>query len=186
MSASDINKLLEKTSHWDKDERYMATSDLCNILGKDIKIDEKLEKSICTAVLKQLDDGSNDVQSVAVKCLATLLRKVQTAQVGEICEKLCISIVEGKNELRDIYSIGLKTLIADVPDSSGSIVISKALTRLIVGVNHNGNAASEDIKKECLDNLSELLKRFGPLTQVSDHDSIMSSTCKALGKYAYV
>ena len=33
-----LNGLLEKTSNWDKDERYMATNDLCNELQKDIKV----------------------------------------------------------------------------------------------------------------------------------------------------
>lgn len=37
MSAT-LNGLLEKTSNWDKDERYMATNDLCNELQKDIKV----------------------------------------------------------------------------------------------------------------------------------------------------
>ena len=46
--------LIEKTSHYDKDERYMATNDLCNALAKDAKIDELTEKKICTAILKQL------------------------------------------------------------------------------------------------------------------------------------
>ena len=41
MSAT-LNSLLEKTSNWDKDERYMATNDLCNELQKDIKVDPSL------------------------------------------------------------------------------------------------------------------------------------------------
>lgn len=52
--AQQINALLEKTSDWDKDERYMATNDLCSLLTKDVKIDENMEKRICSAVLKQL------------------------------------------------------------------------------------------------------------------------------------
>lgn len=35
--GATLNSLLEKTSNWDKDERYMATNDLCNELQKDIK-----------------------------------------------------------------------------------------------------------------------------------------------------
>ena len=54
MSAAYLNQLLEKTNDWDKDERYMATNDLCNELSKDIKIDETMERRICAAVLKQL------------------------------------------------------------------------------------------------------------------------------------
>lgn len=54
MSVTTLNLLLEKTSNWDKDERYMATNDLCTELSKDISIDEVMEKRICQAVLKQL------------------------------------------------------------------------------------------------------------------------------------
>jgi hypothetical protein len=53
-SVASLNALLEKTSDWDKDERYMATNDLCTLLGKDVKIDETMEQKICAAVLKQL------------------------------------------------------------------------------------------------------------------------------------
>ena len=99
----------------------MATSDLCAELQKDVRIDATMERRICTAVLKQLDDTSNDVQSIAVKwcahipfwlarfhsCLLSavfslgfLVKKVQEAQVGDICDKLCSLILEGKAELR--------------------------------------------------------------------------------------
>ena len=53
-TTAQLNILLEKTSDWDKDERYMATNDLCSLLSKDIKIDENMEQRICAAVLKQL------------------------------------------------------------------------------------------------------------------------------------
>lgn len=53
-SVAAIQHLVENTSHWDKDERYMATNDLCNLLSKDVRIDEHTEQKICTAVLKQL------------------------------------------------------------------------------------------------------------------------------------
>lgn len=54
MSIANLNSLLEKTSRGDKDERYMATNDICTELSKDINIDENMERRICTAVLKQL------------------------------------------------------------------------------------------------------------------------------------
>ena len=150
MSSTFLNALLEKTSDWDKDERYMATNDLCNELSKDLKIDEAMERRICAAVLKQLDDQSNDVQSVAVKCLAIILKKVHQTQVGEICDKLCALILEGKDALRDIYSIGLKTLIADVPEEMGLLVSERLTGRLLNGITRTG---SDDIKRECLDNM---------------------------------
>lgn len=49
--------------------------------GTKMQIDATMERRICAAVLKQLDDNSNDVQTIAVKCLGALLRKVQEAQV---------------------------------------------------------------------------------------------------------
>jgi len=55
-TTASLNVLLEKTSDWDKDERYMATNDLCAALSKDIKIDESMEQRICAAVLKQLGE----------------------------------------------------------------------------------------------------------------------------------
>ncbi|CAM9131552.1 unnamed protein product, partial [Ectocarpus sp. 12 AP-2014] len=175
MSAT-LNSLLEKTSNWDKDERYMATNDLCNELQKDIKIDATMERRICTAVLKQLDDNSNDVQTIAVKCLGALLRKVQEAQVGEICDKLCDLILDGKAELRDIYSIGLKTLISDVPDAFGPSVAQRLTVRLLGGVDQDQTV---DIKLECLDNLTDLVKRFGREVE-SEHERIMTVVLKQL------
>jgi hypothetical protein len=56
VNLTNLQQLIDKTSDWDKDERYMATNDLCNILSKDVKIDEHMEQKICTAVLKQLGE----------------------------------------------------------------------------------------------------------------------------------
>lgn len=50
MSAT-LNSLLEKTSNWDKDERYMATNDLCNELQKDIKVVSGVVHDACVRVL---------------------------------------------------------------------------------------------------------------------------------------
>ncbi len=82
MSVQTITKLLDKCSHWDKDERYMATSDLEKELLKDAFIlDSNLERRVCQEILKQLDDANNDVQSIAVKCLGVLLVKVREEQI---------------------------------------------------------------------------------------------------------
>jgi cullin-associated NEDD8-dissociated protein 1 len=167
ITTATLNNLLEKTSHYDKDERYMATSDLCVALGSGILLDEAMEKKICTAILKQLDDKSNDVQSMAVKCLGTLLKKVQHGQVSEICGKLCSLILQGQSELRDIYSIGLKTLIADVPDTMGPLVVEKLTERLMTGI----DSENDDVKRESLDNMTDLLKRFGHLMK-PHHETI--------------
>jgi hypothetical protein len=40
ISTDTLNSLLEKTKHYDKDERYMATRDLCAALATEMRIDD--------------------------------------------------------------------------------------------------------------------------------------------------
>ena len=85
-SSANIHALLKKTEHYDKDERYMATSDLCEVLKRTAGeggrgLDAATERRICTAVLRLLHDKSNDVQALAVKTLGVLLTTVQEEQV---------------------------------------------------------------------------------------------------------
>ncbi|OQR84838.1 Cullin-associated NEDD8-dissociated protein [Achlya hypogyna] len=175
--TSVFSALLEKTTDFDKDERYMATSDLCTELQNDVELGPDLERKICAAVLKQLDDKSNDVQSIAVKCLGILVTKVQEKQVGDICEKLCDLIFTGKAELRDIYSIGLKTILSDVSQKTGASISTALCGRLLGGISHYDDQA---IKSETLDILTELLKRFGSDFQ-TEHVAIMDLLLKELG-----
>ncbi len=113
---------------------------------------------------------------MAVKCLAIILKKVKQAQIGEVCAKLATLILDGKDALRDIYSICLKTLIADVPDSMGPLVADILTSRLLNGIARPG---SQDIKRECLDNLKELLRRFGHHNE-KDHIDIMNVVSQQL------
>jgi len=83
-----------------------------------------MERRVCSVVLHLLDDASNDVQTIAVKTLAQLLVKVQEPQVMDITRKLTKLILTGRDELRDIYSIGIKTLIKDVPEKMVRIMCS--------------------------------------------------------------
>lgn len=122
-----------------------------------------------------LDDQSNDVQSVAVKCLAIIIKKVQLNQLGEVCKKLCSLILDGKDALRDIYSIGLKTLIADVPESAGPVVSDRITNKLLSGI----RSGSEETKRECLDILCELLKRFGHVNE-KDHNDLLVALVEQL------
>jgi cullin-associated NEDD8-dissociated protein 1 len=177
MSANLLNDLIKKTSDYDKDQRFMATSDIINHLTKDVKIDEVLEKKICSAILKQLDDKSNDVQSVAVKCLGILVKKVHSAQITDICDKLCSLILDGQDALRDIYSIGLKTLISDIPEEHGAIITARLVNRLIFGISRT--VGQDEIIKECLENMNDLLRRFGSLLS-NEHEEIMKAIIKQL------
>ena len=149
----------------------MATNDIMKALQNEVNIDDHTESRICTAVLKQLDDKANDVQSIAVKCLGVLVKTVAEAQISQISIKLCELVLSGPEELRDVYSIGLKTLISRVPSGMGNLLASTLTARLLAG----GQSDNSDVKRECLDSLTDLLKRFGHLMR-ADHETILAQT----------
>jgi cullin-associated NEDD8-dissociated protein 1 len=160
-----------------QDERYMATSDLHTlILSQSLPFDSSLERRICTSVLTRLDDTSNDVQSIAVKCLGVLLGKVREQSVMNIAEKLMALILEGSKELRDIYTIGLKKLISSVPTKTGIPVSHSLIARLLGGITQG---ADTDIKMSCIDCLSDVISRFG-MYIVEQHESIISTSLHQL------
>ncbi|CAM9481770.1 unnamed protein product, partial [Ectocarpus sp. 8 AP-2014] len=71
---------------------------------------------------------------------------------------------------------GLKTLISDVPDAFGPSVAQRLTVRLLGGVDQDQTV---DIKLECLDNLTDLVKRFGREVE-SEHERIMTVVLKQL------
>lgn len=107
--------------------------------------------------------------------------------MSEICDKLCGLVLEGKPELRDIYSIGLKTLIADVPEEVGPAVASCLAGRLLGGIQQragagdggSGDKGALEVKLECLDNLTDLLKRFGRKVE-GEHERVLLSGLQEL------
>ena len=226
---TNYNDLLKKTEHYDKDERYMAISDLCEALKRNAAqasssehggdatsggansspyvshIDSQTERRICSAVLSLLDDSSNDVQTVAVKTLSVLLVTVQEEQVVEICDRLCTLVLDqSKSDLRDVYAIGLKTLVERVPNSMGNIVSHRLISRLIDGIHTNSTTPSakgkgkkpptptsgtsvedknsEEIVLACLNVLTDLLTRFGATSNsiTQQHEPLLNVTLSQL------
>lgn len=51
--------------------------------------------------------------------LGPLVNKVKEYQVETIVEALCANMISEKEQLRDISSIGLKTVIAELPQAPG-------------------------------------------------------------------
>ena len=82
MDSISIRTYIKQLAHYDNQERYMGLNDLGRELAKEGGIPDGLERTICEAVLSKLDDPSTDVQSIAVKTLALLLKKVGP---DEIC-----------------------------------------------------------------------------------------------------
>jgi cullin-associated NEDD8-dissociated protein 1 len=216
----NYNDLLKKTEHYDKDERYMAISDLCEALKRNasrvntdeqvsttnsvshVMIDPQTERRICSAVLGLLDDKSNDVQTVAVKALGVLLITVQEEQVAEIADRLTALVLDvNKSDLRDVYAIGLKTLVETVPVQMGNTVSARLINRLIDGVHKNSFAIEspsksmtgdeknkldknlEEIVLACLNVLTDLMTRFGGSGNSSitnQHEALLNVTLAQL------
>jgi cullin-associated NEDD8-dissociated protein 1 len=62
-------------------------------------------------------------------------------------------------QLRDVYSIGLKTAVKDVPEATGPNVSERLTERLLIGISTDSEDTS--LREECLDILADLLRRFG-------------------------
>ena len=206
-SSVSIQSLLEKTEHYDKDERYMATSDLCELLkrpggspgtvgnnsGSNKIFDSTTERRICKAVLRLLDDKSNDVQAVAVKTLGVLLTTVPQESVLEIADSLANQVLKAdKSELRDVYAIGLRTLVKTIPPQFGDRTSERLIGRLLDGIRESSSASGdgddatkksqEEIVLSCLDILTDLLGRFGAtsVTVTRQHEAVLQICLKLL------
>ncbi|CAN0899465.1 Cullin-associated NEDD8-dissociated protein 1 [Linum grandiflorum] len=179
MANLQLTGILEKMTGKDKDYRYMATSDLLNELNKEgFKADAEMESKLSNIVLQQLDDVAGDVSGLAVKCLAPLVKKVSDARVVEMTEKLCDKLLNGKEQHRDIASIALKTIIAEVTTQSLAQPVLAALTpQLTRGITSPGMVT--EIKCECLDILCEVLHKFGNL-MAADHELLLTALLSQL------
>ncbi|XP_054718633.1 cullin-associated NEDD8-dissociated protein 1-like [Uloborus diversus] len=170
-----IANLLEKMTSSDKDFRFMATNDLMVELQKDsIKLDDDSERKVVKMLLKLLEDKNGEVQNLAVKCLGPLVNKVKEYQVETIVDTLCNNMISEKEQLRDISSIGLKTVISELPPTSTALVAS--ICKKITGRLSNAISKQEDVsvQLEALDILSDLLSRFGGLL-INFHLSIQEA-----------
>ncbi len=200
----------------------MATSDLCEVLkkhaaassnngGEDVEmsdistptIDSATERKICEAVLRRVDDSSNDVQAIAVKTLGVLVTCVHEDQVVTIAERLGALVLDKtKSALRDVYAIGLRTLVTTVPIKMGDIVSNRLTAELMDGISKNavlidsGSKGKEDrdaakiaeeISLACLEILTELLTRFGALPFITRlHDELLQVTMNGLSSKSHL
>ncbi|XP_015254133.1 PREDICTED: cullin-associated NEDD8-dissociated protein 1-like [Cyprinodon variegatus] len=172
-----ISSLLEKMTSTDKDFRFMATNDLMLELQKDsIKLDEDSERKVVNMLLRLLEDKNGEVQNLAVKCLAPLVSKVKEPQVEAMVDILCANMMSDKEQLRDISSMGLKAVIAELPLSASGVNLTasvcKKITSQLIGA--MGKQEDVSVQLEALDILSDMLGRLGGAL-VGFHSSLLSS-----------
>uniref|UniRef100_A0A8C2GC00 Cullin-associated and neddylation-dissociated 1 n=1 Tax=Cyprinus carpio TaxID=7962 RepID=A0A8C2GC00_CYPCA len=167
-----ISNLLEKMTSSDKDFRFMATNDLMSELQKDsIKLDDDSERKVVKMILKLLEDKNGEVQNLAVKCLGPLVSKVKEYQVETIVDTLCTNMLSDKEQLRDISSIGLKTVIGELPPASSGSALAASICKKITGRLTSAIAKQEDVsvQLEALDIMADMLCLL-----VNFHPSILS------------
>lgn len=158
----------------DKDFRFMATNDLMTELQKDsIKLDDESEKKVCKSILKLLEDQNGEVQNLAVKCLGPLVNKVKEVQVEAVVDTLCANMVSKNEPLRDISSIGLKTVILELPPIPNTLApnVCKRITGKLSNAIEN---ADIPVQLEALDILSDVLSRFGEQL-IPFHETILNA-----------
>uniref|UniRef100_A0A8C2F711 Cullin-associated and neddylation-dissociated 1 n=1 Tax=Cyprinus carpio TaxID=7962 RepID=A0A8C2F711_CYPCA len=156
--------------------RFMATNDLMSELQKDsIKLDDDSERKVVKMILKLLEDKNGEVQNLAVKCLGPLVSKVKEYQVETIVDTLCTNMLSDKEQLRDISSIGLKTVIGELPPASSGSALAASVCKKITGRLTSAIAKQEDVsvQLEALDIMADMLCRQGGLL-VNFHPSILS------------
>ncbi|XP_041080716.1 cullin-associated NEDD8-dissociated protein 1-like [Polyodon spathula] len=170
-----ISNLLEKMTSADKDFRFMATNDLMVELQKDsIKLDEDSENKVVTMLLKLLEDKNGEVQNLAVKCLGPLVGKVKDYQVETIVDTLCTNMLSDKEQLRDSSSMGLKTVIAELPPAStGSTLTTNVCKKITAQLTGAISKQEVSVQLEALDILSDMLSRLSS-TLISFHSPILS------------
>mmetsp|Transcript_95411 Transcript_95411/g.199626 ORF Transcript_95411/g.199626 Transcript_95411/m.199626 type:complete len:1263 (-) Transcript_95411:119-3907(-) len=180
MNSQGLNQLLDDMQNWDKDKRFMAASDLMQeVTNSSQALDVLLQKRVCQAFLKQLEDQSIDVQGNAIKCLAKIVCKFQDQQVGEVLAKLSQLVLEGKPEVRDIYATCLKGLLSELPPSSSAIACQNVLPKMLHGITSHPLV---EVKEECTDVFHDFLKRFGDnrVVQWSDQENMANSLLNLL------
>lgn len=162
----------------DKDFRFMATNDLMSELQKEtIQLDEDTERKVVRMLLKLLEDKNGEVQNKAVKCLGPLVNKVKDNHVELVVETLTQNMTRsttGAEQLRDISSMGLKTVIGEIPATSCnliSIISKKIIGKLTDSVKQQSDVT---VQLEALDILSDLLNRFGNIL-LPFHPSILEA-----------
>jgi len=185
MNPSTVSQLLEEMENWDKDKRFMAASDLMQeVTLSNQVLDLHLQKRVCQAFLKQLEDQSIDVQGNAVKCLAKIVCKFQEQQIGEVLLKLSQLVLDGKPEVRDIYATCLKGLLTELPSSCSTLACQNVLPKMLTGITTH---QSVEVKEECTDVFHDFLKRFGDnrVMQWSDQESMATSLLNLLKPKQY-
>jgi len=200
--SGKVKELMEKTRHYDADERFMATKDLLSqmklVSGA---LDPSLQPQIRDTCLRLLDDRNSDVSTMGVKCLSQLSVKFAPDNLAFIANRLADIIVDGgeagssssssasmdveggtsasRSQNRDIVTDALQTMLASMTEETGAKVAAKLVNILLRGLTKTQHKDEIDVEMAGLTIIKHLLDRFG--SEVSEtHKDLIDALLKLL------
>jgi len=129
-SAHNVSQLLPKLYDADSDFRYMALSDLRNMLNiapsQFIAHDFTLCAKTIDGLLHTLNDTNGDVQNMAIQCLGPFVNKVPESIICPLFDK--ISTMQTENVIdNSIPALALRTIVISLPRPVAGIPKSKSI-----------------------------------------------------------
>ncbi|KAM0753363.1 TIP120-domain-containing protein [Meredithblackwellia eburnea MCA 4105] len=176
-----VQQLCQKMKNPDADLRFMALNDLISDIqrsGDAFGVDEATEHTTVEQVLQLLNDTNGEVKNQAVKALAALVKHVSEARIQIIIDRL-VGLTASKDEgVRDIASLGLKTVVAEIiPESPlASTVCLKLAPKVIAQI--ESSSSSTELLIDALELLADIVSRFE--TTVKSMGSLQTSVLKAV------
>lgn len=205
--------MLEKMHNPDPDFRFMAASDLQTALEKDgtRAADNDTQRRLCVATIKLLQDTSSEVQGLAQRCLPPLSRFVDDPHAVFLVQELLNHVLTspdpsketsshdsstvGLKSLRDVASLGLTSIINDLPtvvelrgldsvgeNPQGMSMGNHILPRLLDAIKNADATANGDLLTDALQLLAALLKRTAPMLS-AHHEAIRETVLPQLGSH---
>ncbi|GAA6010571.1 hypothetical protein JCM10207_007744 [Rhodosporidiobolus poonsookiae] len=174
-----VQQLIAKLKNPDSDLRYMALQDLLSESRQPgFAIDEATEYQLVDQVLGLMNDAHGEVKSMGVKTLATLIPSLSPTRHATIIDRLVAYTSSQDEGVRDIASLGLKMVVAEVQPLSP--LASTCCTKLAPEVvkQLNDSTSSTELVLDSLDLLSDLLSRFS--ATVAGNPALLTSALRAL------
>ncbi|CAO1614254.1 unnamed protein product [Sympodiomycopsis kandeliae] len=165
-ASSGLNAILEKMRSQDADFRFMALNDLMTDARRELfaQLDPEQESTLVKQVLELLKDANGEVKNMAVRCLGELVRQIREKEISSIISQLVTFVASKEEELRDIASLGLKTVIGAVPPQSNlaRYASTNLGPKLLTQV--SDPSSSQELIIDSLDILAEIFERFSAYT----------------------
>ncbi|GAA5893687.1 hypothetical protein JCM6882_007878 [Rhodosporidiobolus microsporus] len=177
-SSYAVQQLISKLKNPDADLRFMALQDLLSESRQPgFGIDEATEYQLVDQVLGLVNDANGEVKSQAVKTLATLVPLLSPSRHAVLIDRLVQFTSSADEGVRDIASLGLKMVVAEVTPASqlAGTVCSKLAPEVVKQLNDSSSSA--ELVLDSLDLLSDILTRFS--STLAPNTALQSSILKA-------